>query len=153
MKKVIALAGAVVLLAGCGGSNESPKGAGEPVEAESEAASITVSGALTLREFPGRGAGYADRETKGALCWGSGGYSDISSGALVVIRDATGAQVGLGELGSGRSTTDDLLPYCEFPFEVEGIPSGEGMLTVEVGRRGQVPFSRDEADRVQVGIG
>jgi hypothetical protein len=96
----------------------------------------TVSGTLSLFDFA----------TKMAGCATSGGYSDIGSGAQVVITDEAGKVLGAGSLGSPSPM---LTGTCAFPFSIPGIPTDENQYVVECGTRGKVVFSR--ADMVANG--
>lgn len=81
-------------------------------------------------------------------CMGMGGYSDISAGAQVTIRDQSGEIVGLGELlPDPRVETPDK---CSFYFSVE-VPESK-FYTVDMGRRGELSYSHSdlEHDEFQV---
>lgn len=139
------LAIASLLLTGaCGGASGSDtEGAGADSAASSEPTPelFTVAGELTLID-----SGLIRAE---GACTGDGGYGDISAGAAIIIRDAQGQQVGLGELMTGREI-DSVT--CEFSFAVTDVPDGGDKYSIEVSDRGQVPFDREEASDVQISL-
>lgn len=129
---------AMVLLAlpACGGDEET---AAEPE-------TFDVSGLLLLIN----GASSNDDGS----CSGSDtfGYGDITEGTTVVILDSSGNKVALGKLESGK--VRPALTACEFPFTIEGVPSGEPVYSIEVANRsGGVDFTEDEADDVTLTLG
>lgn len=85
-------------------------------------------------------------------CEGSGGYSDITAGAQVVVRDGDGTKVGLGVLGPG-AWGGGGSGLCVFPFNIQGVPSGGGVYSVEVAGRGEVAFTEDDAEDVVLTLG
>ncbi|MBV9831075.1 MAG: DUF2510 domain-containing protein [Marmoricola sp.] len=102
-----------------------------------------VKGTLTLNDasgFTDDGAGN---------CQGKDGYSDISTGAQVSIKDSAGKVVAVGSLG--ESITAD--GSCSFDFRVDNVPGGNKIYAVEVTHRGDVNFSRDEAGAVSLTLG
>lgn len=76
--------------------------------------------------------------TTGALCKGSGGYSDISTGQQVVVKDKSGTILATGKLGIGNATSFET---CDFTFEVKNV-SGADFYTVEVTHRGGLTYSK-----------
>lgn len=82
---------------------------------------------------------------------GTGGYSDIREGASVVITDASGKKLAVGSLKEGKPYGESRL--CTFGFSIEDIPGGEGPYSVEVGSRGEVAFTEDEADSIVISLG
>jgi hypothetical protein len=78
--------------------------------------------------LPSVGAGLDN----GALCSGTGGYSDIDLGTQVNITDATGTLVARGSLGPGEKTEAG----CQFSFTIDDITPGSKFYTVEVSHRG-----------------
>lgn len=108
---------------------------------------FTVSGTVTLTS--------ADILTGGGTCFGDGGYSDLQPGAQVVVRDAQGATVAAGSLGPGARPKGERYRnvMCEFPFTVEGVPSGGDLYSVEVGSRGEVTFREADAGSLALTLG
>ncbi|MBT2392281.1 hypothetical protein J7E87_23370 [Streptomyces sp. ISL-1] len=84
-----------------------------------------TDGSITLASV---GAGLES----GALCSGTGGYSDIDFGTQVNITDAAGTLVAHGSLDLGEKTEAG----CTFPFTVDDITPGSKFYTVEVSHRG-----------------
>jgi hypothetical protein len=87
---------------------------------------------------------YDDKE-----CFGWKSYDDLNAGAQVVIRDATGSQVGLGSLGPGYHGRR----ICTFEFTVEDVPSGSPLYSVEIAGRGEISFPEEDADSVALTVG
>jgi uncharacterized protein DUF732 len=70
------------------------------------------------------------------LCEGADGYSDISSGTQVVVKNAAGTVLASTELGQGHGS--DTL--CTFSYSVT-LTEGESTYTVSVGRRGELQYT------------
>lgn len=83
-----------------------------------------------------------------APCEGDSGYSDISQGTDVVVRDSNNKRVGLGRLGVGHGAGDT----CVFTFHVN-VDNPDDLLSVEVAHRGDVSFKRAEATSVALTLG
>lgn len=102
-------------------------------------------GTVTLTDPDGVGI-LTDAVTPGQDCLGIGGYSDISTGAQVVVTDAAGKTIAVGTLGQGSTdntpskTSFGSTTYkrCVIPFTVAGIPTGEDFYGVQVGHRGAI---------------
>ena len=75
-------------------------------------------------------------------CYGTGGYSDISSGASVTVKDGQGRILATSSLGSGSGTILGIAAVCTFRFKV--VVPDSGFYSVEVGHRGSLDFSRDQ---------
>lgn len=124
---VIALA-----LTGCGGSDEPAK-----------PKTFTAAGTFTLKQITlGSAEGYS--------CSGRDGFADIRVGTQVVVRDAAGKKVGIGELEDGRQ---NATGWCELPFTVTGIPISDGVYSVEVSKRGEIAFKRADAKKLELTLG
>ena len=54
-------------------------------------------------------------------CSGTGRFESINASTEVVVRDGTGGELGVGTLGSGRSTSSG----CRFDYEVVNLPEVE----------------------------
>lgn len=89
-------------------------------------------------------------ENYGGDCVGTGGYDDIRGGAQVVVRGPSGDKIALGHLDAGepRSSVE-----CVFPFTVEDIPIINGIYSVEVSHRGEVSFTQDDAQSLDLTLG
>ena len=76
-------------------------------------------------------------------CAASGGYDDIDKGTSVVITDAAGKTIAIGELQEGRSipNADD---ECAFFFTVKDVPDGQKFYGIEVSHRGNVKYTLKE---------
>lgn len=103
---------AIVVLAGCG-----PQ-------------AFEIDGDVTL---------FSETEGSASNCYGTGGYSDISEGLSVTVRDESGMILATSRLDAGRRTGN----RCTFAFMVSGVPQAE-FYSVEVGRRGALTYSHDE---------
>jgi len=73
-------------------------------------------------------------------CYGTGGYSDLRPGAQVVVADADGKTLAIGELGVGSGAA----VACVLPFTVTGVPAGKKFYGVSVSHRGTVQFTEAE---------
>lgn len=144
--RILALAlVALVVLAGCAQNSEPSQTEPTTAVPTAETPTFDVSGALTLY-------GYGAVNLSGGRCVGDGGYADIREGAPVVIRDAEGTQLGLGVLDAGDRIGRQYL--CDFRFRIDGLPESDATpYSAEVARRGQVPFTRDDALNVRMTLG
>lgn len=131
----------LLALGACGGEGDAE--ANEPE-------TTIVTGTLTLLAPDGFDSW--DRKV-GTTCVGRGGYSDLGGSAQVVVRDARGKQVGLGELVDGTIQKGDYYPVCEFTFIVPDVPEGDGLYTVEVAKRGEVTFKLTDDKPVALTLG
>lgn len=93
-------------------------------------ASFDLHGSLQLR----------DRETIRSGCLGQGGYSDIRVNVQVVVTDASGKTVGIGQVE--KSENKGL--FCDYAFVVQDVPAGLGFYGVEVSTRGRVQYSEEQ---------
>lgn len=106
----------------------------------------TVEGTFTLRDsnpsyyYPSIASGYSS-------CWGSGGYSDISQGVEVVIKNGSGKVLAHTQLGRGHGSSYS----CEFPFTVK-LTEGEDDYVVSVGRRGEVHFTFEQLQTLGIAL-
>jgi hypothetical protein len=104
--------------------------------------SITVDGDITVN-----GGGFT---SAGSVCTTDGGYTDIKTGAQVVIKDAAGKVLATTTLGVGTGTGSAA---CTFPFHAD-VPAGSDFYGVELGRRGVVQFTAGQlAEGVHLTIG
>lgn len=133
---VLAL-GAVVVLGNGDDDTASSTVAASDTEAsgaETEEETFTATGSITMIDY--------DMDRYQGQCFGSGGYSDMEAGTQVVVRDASGTSLAFGELGTGSVASPS---ECDFNFVVKDIPSGDKLYTIEVGSRGEINFTEDEA--------
>lgn len=85
----------------------------------------------------------------GGQCTVEDGYDDQAQGAQVVVTDAAGETVGIGELASvglqildGSEDMSDT--WCGFRFTVEDVPTGSDFYGIAVGHRDPIQFTEDE---------
>lgn len=111
-------------------------------KAASASATFTVHGTLTLTDSNDQiGDQYGECQT------GDTGYSDISAGTPVTVTGDSGQSLAVGALAGYNAPTAN---ECVFTFTVTGVPTGQRLYGVEVGKRGAIEFSasqiRDGAD-------
>jgi hypothetical protein len=63
---------------------------------------------------------------------GPGPYEAINEGETITVRDATGAVVGLGTLGTGQKTGGYPIS-CTFTVSVPDVPDASQFYAVQVG--------------------
>lgn len=142
---VFAVATALVALQGCGGNGDGTSGDGKSAP---EAETMTVAGSLLLVN----GGGF----DKGEPCFIPAGYEDVREGAPVVVYNSKGAKIALGQLGSGvTSNYDDFDDDwdCLFEFNIGEVPVDGPVYAIEVSKRGQVDFKRDDSERLSLTLG
>jgi hypothetical protein len=83
-----------------------------------------------------------DARTLRANCVGQGAFSDLRTGARVVLTDESGSRIGSTRLQPGEPDFDDQV--CSYPFTLTGVPSDHQEYAVEVAERGRVTKSRAE---------
>lgn len=78
----------------------------------------------------------------GDSCITHGGFTDIEAGAQVTVLSADGTKLAVGDLQTGFIADST----CRFAFEVDGIPEGESLYDITVGReaRGSVTYAREK---------
>jgi hypothetical protein len=144
---LITIAG-LIAFAGIGPTSVPPSSETTRIPVAAEATPIPVThsliGTLTLRD------GY----TGGGCCvgggWipcsGSGGYSDITSGAPVTVRDANSTIIAAGRLRGSMeflTASPESGPGCVFDFRVDNVPD-TAFYVVEVTHRGGLTYSRED---------
>lgn len=128
------VAAAMVLFAGCGSSAPAKPAA---------AKTFTAAGTVRLIDSGVEGGAHN--------CYGTGGYSDMEKGAQVVVRDAAGTSIAVGQLGGGAKSQGVI---CDFAFSVPNIPiKSGGIYSVEVSHRGQVSFNQSQAATLSLSLG
>lgn len=90
-----------------------------------------LSGTLVLADFDGW------EETGATGCTGTGGYSDISEGAAVTVKDQDGRIIATSSLGKSHATSTT----CEFQFVITPLPRAD-FYSIEVSHRGEVTYSK-----------
>jgi hypothetical protein len=97
----------------------------------------TIKGTLTLSDSD---AYWSD----GSPCAGSGGYSDISTGAQVRVLDERGTLLATGSLLAGRAVVRGTFSKeCVFSFQAGPVPRVK-IYQIEVTRRGQIAFAFED---------
>ena len=139
MLRTLALTVAALTLTACQSSSPAAPTASPKPE------TFDVAGTLTL-------SGYRDVTLADGDCVGDGGYADIRGGAPVIVRDSRGEQLALGSLEPGTWPVIDEWS-CDFAFRLDGVPESGTTYSLEVARRGEVPFSRDDALSVRLTLG
>ncbi|MEV0616179.1 hypothetical protein AB0I81_22890 [Nonomuraea sp. NPDC050404] len=108
--------------------------------------SLSVDGQVTVRGEPP--AVLTDNEL---TCRGGGGFDDLREGAQVVVSDAAGKTIALGQLGAGSWKRG---VGCIFLFTVADVPGGLDFYGVEVSHRGRVQYTAAQlAAPVELSIG
>jgi hypothetical protein len=141
---IVLLAVVVVLLVSDRGPSDAAA-ANDPAEAAPD--TFTASGELQLIGSVG-----GDKTD----CYGEDGFDDLQTGTQVVIRDASGDTVAIGELGIGtipqKFRMGSLTIACSWTFAVEDVPSGSTAYSVEVSHRGEVAFKESEANNLGLSL-
>ncbi|WP_326644568.1 hypothetical protein OIE67_25690 [Nonomuraea fuscirosea] len=99
-------------------------------------ATQTVSGSVLVR-----GSSPQVLTENELACTTGGGYDDIRQGAQVVVTDAAGKTIALGQLGAGGWKRD---VGCSFLFTVPEVPAGEKFYGIEVSHRGRVQYTAEQ---------
>jgi hypothetical protein len=120
---------------------------GSDTSASREPTSFTVKGTLTLTYMQ---SGSETGFSPSADCQANLDNTDVRAGAQVVVRNADGKDVGLGQLGAGKF---DNGSSCLVPFEIDDVPTGSDIYSVEVAHRGEVKFSRADAGHLSITLG
>jgi hypothetical protein len=94
--------------------------------------SHTINGTLTLTDSD-------FNWSVGKACTGSGGYSDISEGADVTVKNESGRIIANATLEAGTGAAGP----CLFPFHVKGVPDAK-FYAIEISHRGELRYSKDE---------
>lgn len=124
-----------VVLAGCSTAQASKPAAPRVLH---------VSGSISV--------GYSDPTglpTSGPCQSGGDGYTDVATGAEVVITDDAGATLVITQLGMGAF---DATRHCVFPFSAS-VPAGKRFYGVQVSHRGTVKESEADMGHVALTLG
>lgn len=112
----------------------------------------TLQGSISIFGLPGvRGPWTPIDFPKSQGCKGSGGYSDISEGTQVVVKNGQGTILATGRLGVGTfppipspaPKTPPTTDICGFAFLVPAIPDSD-FYSIEVSHRGALVYSRED---------
>lgn len=132
----IALSATLLALTGCTSTNTGPTKPASQVTAKT--VTLTATGTVTLKSSQ-----FMWDDTD--LCWGTGGYSDLTIGAAVAVTDPAGIIVALGPITTGHvgdfADNEVTALTCNLAFTISNIPSGKGFYGVEVTHRGAVTYS------------
>jgi hypothetical protein len=79
----------------------------------------------------------------GTICEGTGGYSDLSAGVSVILKDENDKTIAATSLGTG--TGNSLI--CTFHFTLPDVPDNATFYNIQISHRGTVSFSH--ADMVK----
>lgn len=88
-----------------------------------------------------------DVARNGAVCSGTGGYSDVKEGLKVVVKNAGGTIIGLGALEPDSYKGEYPRVVCEFPFKVSDLPSSK-FYSIEVGSRGSLEYTKEQLEKL-----
>ena len=83
----------------------------------------------------------ASTYSTGGTCSTYGGYSDITAGTSVTVRDASDSIVGIGSLSAGSSNSGS----CVFTFSVPDVPDSS-FYSIEVSKRGALTYSAEDVE-------
>ena len=126
-----------------GGGSKQPEGSPEPT-------GLTVSGSMLVPLDPTEIIKVKNAVVGSTPCTAADGYTDVSEGAQVTVKDGSGDTVGIGSLNPGvlSAKKGDLLitANCEFSFAVQDVPEGGRFYSVEVAHSGEVIVSEAELD-------
>lgn len=81
----------------------------------------------------------------GSTCEGSGGYSDLSAGVSVILKDENDKTIAATSLGAGTGNA----VVCTFHFTLSDVPDNATFYNIQISHRGTVSFSH--ADMVKNG--
>jgi hypothetical protein len=135
MRRLIVLAVAAVMAAGCG---QGSKGSTATTAQATTTTLPTISGTAELHSADGV------LELDDGTCTGTSGYDDLTEGASVTLRDEHGTTIGTSALGPGTLSGAGLSKVCTFPFTITDVPTSAKFYAVEVSHRGAVTYSHDQ---------
>jgi hypothetical protein len=98
--------------------------------------SHTLHGTLTLHSI-------SDISRSGGSCSGTGGYSDLTGGGAVTVKNESGTVIGTGSLDQGVSDTTYPTVVCHFSFTISNLPDAK-FYSIEVTHRGALTYSEDQ---------
>jgi hypothetical protein len=98
----------------------------------------TITGSFALKD-DARNAYSSAIEVDGSSCTGRGGYSDVSAGAPVTVKNGKGEILTTTYLEPGKGGRY----LCTFGMAFK-VTEGEDRYVVSVGRRGELSFSFDD---------
>lgn len=109
-----------------------------PATTEASAPLGIITGAFALFD---KSKGWKDSDT----CTGSGGFSDIKTGAQIKVTGPTGETLGLGELLPGGTAHKlGTKVACVWFIHIGGVPTGKGFYGIEITHRGVVQYAEKD---------
>jgi len=136
MKPIILLAVAVLALSGC---------AAAPAPKPAAPKTIPMAGTVVLEWMPVNSAyWWNDANTE---CHGAGDYASVQTGSDVIVADASGKTVQMGELGV--PVLDDMI--CTYPFKMK-VPAGSAFYKVSIAGK-EVTVRKGELGKVTLTMG
>ena len=140
--KVVAAAGATLLLTACAGGDG--RSGADP---ETGPGTFEVKGTISV---PSSTYVTSGDDQPGGFCTVKDGYEDLRTGASVAVTNAEGDVVGVSSLVD----IDRAASECRYSFDVPGVPDGSASYGIEVGNRGIVEYARDQLDeQVELPLG
>jgi hypothetical protein len=114
----------------------------KPATAPPPAATFTMRGSIDLQNGLKNIA-----LLQGKSCSGKGGYSDLTAGSEVTVKNTTGQVVATGALATGTldGSTSTTTFGCALTFEVRDVPDGLSSYSLTVTHRGTQVFPNDQA--------
>ena len=97
--------------------------------------SHTLHGTLTLTSSGGI-------SRSGSNCSGTGGYSDLTAGGAVTVKNESGTVIATGSLDDGVSDATYPTVVCHFSFTIASVPDAK-FYSIEVTHRGALTYSQD----------
>lgn len=104
-------------------------------------ATFALTGQLTVIDSDTTSS-FSGVQASGGSCKGQNGFSDLSEGTPVTVKNSVGTIVGSTSLSIG---IPNGAGRCQFWFTMAGVKSGGGFYQIEIGRRGAVTFPEDKA--------
>jgi len=123
---------------------------------------LSFTGSVSTPTEARGGFGFDPPDEAGGPCVRETDYPDVSLGAQVILRDSSGDTIGLASLGQGAllngwypdgirtpegyehsGYVEDL---CVYSFRFSDVKSNDDFFSIEVGRRGEVHFSRQQLE-------
>lgn len=102
---------------------------------------ISVYGALRSELLDTTHTGSALQAVDGDGCIGFGGYSDMTSGADVAVKNGKGSLIATGRLGTGTLARSGGFK-CTFSFELQ-VPDSS-FYVIQVSHRGEQHYSKSD---------
>lgn len=125
----------LLTLGACGGESEAP--------GDTKADEITVTGVVMAPAATNRVA-----QVAGDPCKAKDGFDDVKAGMQITLLADDNSTLALASLGKGKrrdkSGAGGSGGACLFEFKFPGAAVPSDFVSVDLGRRGEVKFSKDE---------